>query len=610
MAGRVRGLSLGSGAQAPDLFGELQELAAQKRSDFEATRRPIRDYADMIPEPGFGPLDFDRFPYLEEPFYSDEVAAAAEVVYVKSTQIGASTGSWRWAAREADQFGRTVIYTFPTQDHVNDFGDERIEPAIEGSEYLRSRIPAHFVHTKKLKRIGRGWLYLRGARSQAGAQSVAAQSIVFDEYDELPPTIVSQFERRLSGARQANKAPRIRRLGVPRLPGGPMDRLWQASDRRRWHVTCPGCEREQPLTWAGNVRWTMPGEDRVFRAGHDLEHMDFETAAIVGKVWRACRDCDASLEGGAILRGRWVATNPGHPVIGFHIQRLMVQDADLETMVKASRKTAAHEVEAFHQNDLGEAFSPAEASLSDADIDRAFGLAQEQITLLEEFTAGIDVASERNLNFRIDAQQSDGTRRAVRIGEARSFSEMREILESHGVMVAVIDGMPERRLARALADALPGRVHLAQFVEPGFEAKQQPDALKFDAEKNMVSMHRTEAFDAAFDAVRSGRSIPTADEPVGWREQMKAPKRIVEYDAKMRARRTYTTPSGLADDYAQTEVYALAATEMWRLRRQVVLEQMAAQVPMGQNELGYRTPALDVLGDELGDTYDPGFGGY
>jgi hypothetical protein len=37
-------------------------------------------------------------------------------VIKKSTQIGATTGLWRWGVREADQYGRTVIYTFPTQD--------------------------------------------------------------------------------------------------------------------------------------------------------------------------------------------------------------------------------------------------------------------------------------------------------------------------------------------------------------------------------------------------------------------------------------------------------------------------------------------------------------
>lgn len=617
----ARGFIAEGTPQGHDLFGEVREQHAARRADFEETRRPIRDYADMIPEPGFGQLDFERFPFLLEPFYSDEVAAAAEVVYVKSTQVGASTGSWRWAAREADQYGRTVIYTFPTQDHVNDFGDQRIEPAIEGSEYLRSRIPAHFVHTKKLKRIGRGWLYLRGAKSQAGAQSVAAQSIVFDEYDELETRIVEQFERRLSGAKQQGKAPRMRRLGVPRMPGGPMDRTWMASDRRRWMVRCAGCGEEQPIVWARNVRWTMPGdvgadpetgERLIFRAGHDAEHLDQELEKVVGEVWRACRTCEASLEGGPILSGRWVATNPGHPVIGFHIHRLIVADADLHAMVANSRKRAASAIEAFHQNDLGEAFSPAEASLTEADVLRACGFGNEPVHIyggLNERTAGIDVASTRNLNYRIDEQLPDGTRAAIAMGEARSFAEMRDILNRYGVMVAVVDHMPERRLARALAAELPGRVHLAVYVESGFDPKSQPKALDFDPVENLVKVNRTEAIDAMMDSIRSARSKPLRTPPPGYVEQLIAPKRVVELDSKERPRRVYRTPSGLADDYAHTEVYALLATEMWRLRKRVEWQQQMANQPVPDAALGVRRGGLDVQsGEELGDDYDPGFG--
>jgi hypothetical protein len=95
-----------------------------------------------------------------------------------------STGLWRWAVRLADQFGETVIYFFPTLDHVTDFGDERIEPSIEASEYLQRRMPRGGVRRKRLKEIGTGKLVLRGMNSKAGVQSIAGQAVVFDEYDE------------------------------------------------------------------------------------------------------------------------------------------------------------------------------------------------------------------------------------------------------------------------------------------------------------------------------------------------------------------------------------------------------------------------------------------
>lgn len=613
MATRQRGFTA-SGTEF-DVFGEVRELHASRQADYESTRRPIRDYAELIPEPGFGVLDFERFPYLLEPFYSDVVAQATEVVYKKSTQIGASTGLWRWGVRESDQYGRTCIYTFPTQDNVNEFGDERIEPAIEASEYLQSRIPPHFVHTKKLKRIGRGWIYFRGAQSRSGAQSVGAQSIVFDEYDELPPAIVGQFERRLTGAKQTGKAPRLRRAGIPRFPGGPMDAAYQGSDRREWIVQCPECGERQPIAWSANVRWTMPGEDfegATFRAGHDADPVD--DRKIVGDVWRACKDCETSLEGDPLLAGEWVAQNPGHPVLGFYIHRLIVADVDLAQMVVASRGTSPSEIEAFHSNDLGEAYAATEAALTEEDVNRAasFGMQPQVPTYggLEELTAGIDVASERNLNYRIDAQFADGTRRAVRIGEARSFSEMKDLLVAYRVSVAVIDGMPERRLARGLAAELPGRVHIAVFVDSKFDPKTEPEPLSYDPKRNLVTLHRTMLLDAMMDSVRHCRAVPTVTLPPGYMEQMTAPQRVTEYDSQERPRRVYRTPSGRADDYAMSDSYALAASEMWRLRKQVEWQQAMANQQVPDAALGIERGGLDALGSdgELRDDYKPGFG--
>lgn len=375
------------------------------------------------------------------------------------------------------------------------------------------------------------------------------------------------------------------------------------------------------MVWAKNVRWTMPGDlgldaetgaPLVFRAGHDVPHLDQEQEKVVGDVWRACRSCETPLEGEPLLGGRWVAENPGHPVVGFHIQRLIVADADLHAMVINSRKRAASAVEAFHQNDLGEAFSPAEASLTEADVMRACSFGQDPVHIyggLNERTAGIDVASVRNLNYRIDEQLPDGTRSAIAIGEAQSFAEMRDILNRYGVMVAVVDHMPERRLARALAAELPGRVHLAVYVEPGFDPKSQPKALDFDPVENLVKVNRTEALDAMMDAIRSARSKPLRTPPPGYVEQLIAPKRVVELDAKERPRRVYRTPSGLADDYAHTEVYALLATEMWRLRKRVEWQQEMANQPVPDAALGVRRGGLDVQSpEEMGDDYDPGFG--
>jgi hypothetical protein len=209
----------------------------------------------------------------------------------------------------------------------------------------------------------------------------------------------------------------------------------------------------------------------------------------------------------------------------------------------------------------------------------------------------------------IYAMLPDGRRKAVWIGEPSNFEEVKAKLVDYNVLVAVIDSMPERRLARGLAAELPGRVHLAQFVEPPF-GDRQPEALSFDPKKNVISLHRTEAIDAAMDAVRHVRSIPLAQPPRGYIEQLMAPVRRTEYNEAGRGRRVYVTPSGLADDYMLMETYVLAAAEMYRLRVQVEAQQQAANTPLSDADMGIRRAGLDALGgNRLRDDYNPGFRG-
>jgi hypothetical protein len=84
----------------------------------------MREFAERMPEPR-GALDFDAFPFQRE-WYSEEVDDAAEVVFAKAAQVGASAYGVRWALRQADQFGDVGVLVMPSDQHVFAFGDERV----------------------------------------------------------------------------------------------------------------------------------------------------------------------------------------------------------------------------------------------------------------------------------------------------------------------------------------------------------------------------------------------------------------------------------------------------------------------------------------------------
>jgi hypothetical protein len=555
LAAKRFGAGPAQGLRVRDVLGEVRREAA----DDQPVRRSMREYGILIPEASRGPLRLDDFPFQIEPFYSDEIAEAEDVVTMKSTQIGASSGMVRWAVRLADQMGETVIYFFPTQVHVSEFGTEKLEPSIKASDYLQRRMPRGHTRNKSQKQIGLGFLYLRGMQSKAAVQSIPAQAVVIDEYDECPPQRIEEAENRISGAAGLGKIGRVRRLGRPSVPGYGIDAAFQESDQRAWIVTCPECGHEQKITFADNLRWhSEAAGDKILRPGHD----EFEKRKDVTSAWRVCRKCEASLEGKPIRTGIWVPQSPGPGAIpGFHIPRLIVPRTDLRRVVVNSRKTKVIEIETFHNHDLGEAWAASDARLTDDDLARASAQGMEpqaRYTGRYPVTLGLDVASERDLSCRISELLPDGTRRALRIWEPKDYEEVAKAMVDFRVHVAAVDSMPDRRgIGRPLQQAFPGRVFLVEYDD-----NPRSDAWTYDDRRQVIRVNRTEALDAMMDSIRSVTNIPTKPMPAGYIEQMKSPVRKLEEDSKGRPHRVYRKTGTQGDDWAHAEVYDLVAAEM------------------------------------------------
>lgn len=600
-----------------DILDDMREGWEAAGEEARVARRTMAEYVELMPEPGFGPLSFEDFPFQEE-WYSEEVANAEEVVWAKGAQVGASAMGVRWVIRQVDQFSDTGLYVMPSLDDVFEFGDERIEPAIEESPYLLSRIRGKFVRNKRLKKIGRGFLHMRGSNSKGGAQSVPATFLFLDERDLLDQTNVPHIIRRVSGAVQRGKIPKIRHAGYPLLPNTGIDELWQESDQRVWHVTCTVCGEEQPVTWEENVRWTMPDRDEVMRAGAD--EFDDGQRKVVGDVWRQCKFCEATFEDssparrdGALRKGRWIAQRPGSRVIGFHVWRGMVPTTDLRALVVGSRGRTEAEKEVFASLDLGRPYVTGDSSLDDAALKRACSMGVEKVEAYSgpnPTTMGIDVAGERDLNVQIDEQlppEAEGAlnpRRALWIGTCKTFEEVATLMERFRVHVAVVDANPERRMAKLLRATFPGRVVLCEYnPTPTSETM----VLKMDdvGVPLKVTVNRTDAIDAMMDSVRQVRWRPLADPPPGWTAQMKALHRITELNKKEIPIRRYVTTGTDGDDYAHAATYGLVATELWRAWGGTV-RALAAQVPqpIADREIGFRR--VKLAGES--DTYEPGFG--
>jgi hypothetical protein len=510
----------------------LGEVLRQTSSEKTGERQSFRDWAERVPEPKTGPLNFDLWAFQLE-LYLRKAAECQEIVIKKATQIGVSTYLLRWIMYHVDLRGLTGIYFFPTEKLMYDFADARIKAAIRASKYLRERISREYVDNKGLKQIGTGLLYCRGSESVAGVQSVDADILVMDEYEELRRENIPDMERRLG----ASEYGLIRRVGVPDIPNVGLDRLYQESDQRQWIVKCDRCGEHQDLNY---------------------ENVDEE------KLWIKCRHCH---KGPLNVRvGEWVAQHPDRPTQGYHMPKFIapLDQRRIKDIVEAHRQTSPSEIKTHFNKDLALAYAPEEGRLSLAAIERAQRpeLALEGPHDVGEYrTMGVDVASTRALNVRISAYDGQGTKRSIYLGKAEDFNQLVRLFKRYQPHFACIDHEPDGRMSRAFAEKFPGRVWLVA------SSGTQKEVMKPNADLRFVSVNRTLLYDATFEAIRLQRNLLPGQLPEDYARDMQNLIRRVEVNEEGKSKIFYERIG--PEDYAQAEMYDMVAEAVWQWTRSV-----------------------------------------
>jgi hypothetical protein len=562
------------------------------------------EWAMRVPTLKLGKLDFDLFPFQRE-MYSVFGSGVKDVVVRKGTQVGASELMVRWALYQADVHGRTGMYVFPTSGDVYDWGDTRIAPLLERAPLIeRVGEPSN----KGLRHIGPGFVFFRGSESKRKLDSVDADVLALDEYDTLNQRNIPDAERRLSGQLSAGL---IRRVGVPSLPEYGISEQFDASDRRLWLVRCtdPYCkgfrgrDREQGDTLL--VTPDKKGGWQVIDFWRNVKWEEKLGGRVIVNAHRVCENCGGPLD---VRKGQWVVQQPESPVPGFHISALIAPNADLNLIVRNSRKQTPYEVEVFYNKDLGMPYVSKTARLSAEEIKAA----QREFQLVSGFagvgvvTMGVDVASERALNVRISLHfADDNMKRALWIGEVEdddhgaAFDQLALLMDRYRVSMCAIDSLPETRMARAFQAKFPGRVYL---VKPTGGAK-----LPFNVDDSMgdVSIDRTMLLDATVELIRSQRNLLPAVLPEGYVPHLTANVRRVirdEEKAKVTVRWEPTRP----DDYAFAEAYDVVATHLY-LRRVALDDALASEVEAPLDAfMPFRRSSVNEYEAGIADYVQPG----
>ena len=239
-----------------------------------------------------------RTPYMRE--IMDRLSPGdptQRIVFMKAAQVGATEAGNNWIGFAIHQAPGPMLAVQPTVELAKRNSRQRIDPLIEESPELRERIkPARSRdagNTMLSKEFAGGILIMTGANSAVGLRSTPARYLFLDEVDAYPASADEEGDPvTLAEARSLTFAHRRKALliSTPTIRGlSRIEREFEASDQRRYHVPCPHCGHVQWLRFE-RLRWDKGQPDT---AAYHCEGCDtaiaehHKTAMLAAGEWRA-----------------------------------------------------------------------------------------------------------------------------------------------------------------------------------------------------------------------------------------------------------------------------------------------------------------------------------
>ena len=411
---------------------------------------------------------------------------APQQCFIKGAQIGASEINVLKTlhGHVHGRYNQGSLYLFPTRDDVKDFSKSRFDPLIESNPFIGAYVKN--TDSQNIKKVGQGFLYLRGARSTKNVggtkksssqlKSISVDRVVFDEFDEMEETMIELAQYRVSHS----KIKELIYLGTPTIPDYGIDRMYQNSDQRVWMVECPACGKEASL---------------------DLEFPNSLRRRLDGTVYRACIHCTAEVHPS---KGRWVAQYPNKSkdLVGWWISQLNSLYVDPTLILNKYEDPPYGNLSEVMNSTLGRAYIPAENRLTHAEVYACCG--DDPMVNKHEGPCcmGVDVGS--SLHVVIAQRLSRKTLKVIKIGRYSSFNDLHDLARDFNVKSAVIDLFPEKRKVVEFQKAENFSVFGCNYVET------RTGQIAWDEKDHIIKGNRTEICDMTHDLVSNpgGMVIP------------------------------------------------------------------------------------------------------
>lgn len=379
-------------------------------------------------------------------------------VVKKCTQVGLSTVMIFKVHFMAQVHGYGVIYTLPTYKLLLEFDKTKIEPLLVKNTHVK---PTATFNTGIHTYLEGGYVLFRGTMGDQQDISLTADVIVPDEVDRSDQSVVENLESRLMASKYRGQW----WFSNPSRPNIGVDKKWQLSDKREWHITCPHCAQEQFLTYWDNV-------DKELRA-------------------YVCRSCHGILSDEVRRTGRWIATDPGQKWHGYHISQMMapwISAGDIVDLEETKSK------EHFYNYVLGLPVIGEGVSVDRSVIMRnVVPQADERYKLRDQSARrfmGVDVGKDLHVCIGND----HGITNLVCLSDTKDktkWVQLNDLFLAEGVSYCVIDNGPVDKQIE-FQRKFPYKVLRCIY---DYNEKRKED-WETDRQKGVINVHKTRVIDA------------------------------------------------------------------------------------------------------------------
>jgi hypothetical protein len=367
----------------------------------------------------------------------------------KSTQGGVSETLIiiSWCA--ANQ-GNVVFYVLPTHQLMERFVSNRYEKSLMFSPYYREQrtsgrskeFKKEIIDNRSLKDIGKGVINFAGSKSDVPFIEIPADWFVVDEADQCDPNRLQMGLERLGHSDDPHEL----YVGNPSFIGSFLDNKFEESTKEYWHVKAD-CGHRIKIDFFEHVVRQIDEFDYIIR------DKDFEVG-MGHDVRPICDVCEKPFN--RFNYGEYVKEQ-NSDITGKHISRLFSGSSSLYNLVSNFSKALEddYKMQRFYNSDLGESFTAAGSKITLEALRECCGDYLIPSKSPGPCIMGVDVGNQ--LHVRINKLIPGGLKQAVYIGTVSELTEVYTLCKIYKVIAAVMDALPEIRMARKFSHSHGGR---------------------------------------------------------------------------------------------------------------------------------------------------------